>query len=403
MRVVIVGGGLAAATVAEQLREKGFAGSVDLVTAENHRPYQRPPLSKGYLLGSEGRDGVYAHAAGWEESQNITLHLADAAVRIGDGTVTLESGTELAFDRLVLATGASPRAFEIPGSDAAGVRVLRTIDDADRLRADLEGGGRRVAIIGSGWIGLETAAAARELDNFVTVISPDRVPLARALGDEMGEVFLDLHREHGVVFLGERHATAFETGSDGAVTGVRVGDDVIPADLVIVGIGAVPNTALAEAAGIAVDNGMLVDAHMNTSVPGVLAVGDVAHVLHPVLGERIRTEHWGTAIESGKVAAATIMGEEASLDSVPYFFTDQYDLGMEFSGYAPLMAGAHLIIRGNTTVREFIAFWVADGRVVAGMNVNIWDVNEQVQRLIRDRVGVDEARLADAEVPLAEL
>jgi 3-phenylpropionate/trans-cinnamate dioxygenase ferredoxin reductase subunit len=403
MRVVIIGGGLAAATAAEELRERGFDGQVDVVTAETHRPYQRPPLSKGYLLGSEGLDEVYAHPEGWEAEHDVTLHLADPAVRIGDGVVALESGTELGFDRLILATGASPRVLDVPGADAAGVRMLRTIDDADGLRADLLGGGRRVALIGSGWIGLELAAAARELGNDVTIVSPDRVPLAKALGDEMGEMFLELHREHGVTFLPERRVTAIEVGEDGSVVAVRTDDESIPADLVIVGIGAELNTALAEETGLALDNGVLVDDRMNTSMPGILAVGDIANVLHPVLGERIRTEHWATAIATGKIAASTITGGDAARDGGPYFFTDQYDLGMEFSGYAPLMDDAHLVIRGDRAGREFIAFWVADGRVVAGMNVNVWDVNDQVQRLIRERVEIDEARLADPSVPLEEL
>jgi 3-phenylpropionate/trans-cinnamate dioxygenase ferredoxin reductase subunit len=260
-----------------------------------------------------------------------------------------------------------------------------------------------VALIGSGWIGLELAAAARELGNDVTIVSPDRVPLAKALGDEMGEMFLELHREHGVTFLPERRVTAIEVGEDGSVVAVRTDDESIPADLVIVGIGAELNTALAEETGLALDNGVLVDDRMNTSMPGILAVGDIANVLHPVLGERIRTEHWATAIATGKIAASTITGGDAALDGVPYFFTDQYDLGMEFSGYAPLMDDAHLVIRGDRAGREFIAFWVADGRVVAGMNVNVWDVNDQVQRLIRERVEIDEARLADPSVPLEEL
>ncbi|WP_105566946.1 NAD(P)/FAD-dependent oxidoreductase [Microbacterium halophytorum] len=400
MRIVVIGGGLAAATAVAELRERGFEGEIDLVTAEARRPYERPPLSKGYLLGREGLDAVYAHEAGWEAAHGVTLHLGDPAHRIGGGVVALDSGAELSYDRILLATGAAARRLDVPGADAPNVRRLRTLDDSDALRAELSDGGRRVVVVGSGWIGLETAAAAREFGNDVTILSPDRVPLAKALGDEMGDVFLRLHREHGVEFLPGRRVTAIETGPDGAATGVRAGDETIPADLAIVGIGAVPDTALAETAGAAVDGGVFVDEHMRTSVTGVFAAGDCANPVHPVLGERLRTEHWATAIATAKVAAANMLGGDAVHDDIPYFFTDQYDLGMEFSGYAPLMPGARVIVRGDLDAREFVALWVAAGRVVAGMNVNVWDVNEEVQRLIRDRVEVSDARLADPAVPL---
>ncbi|MGO1769208.1 MAG: NAD(P)/FAD-dependent oxidoreductase [Microbacterium sp.] len=404
-RIVVIGGGLAAGTAVAKLRERGYEGAIDLVTSEAHRPYERPPLSKGYLTGSEERDSVFVHAEGWEAAHDVALHVGNPATRISPdhGTVELADGTTLAFDRLLIATGAQPRRLDVPGADAAGVRTFRTLDDAERLRGELAPGDRRVVLVGAGWIGLELAAAARGFGNDVVVVTPDRVPLANALGERMGRVFLDLHEEHGVDFRLEERVTAVETGDGGAVTGVRTESGVIPADLVVVGVGAAPDTALAEAAGLAVDGGILVDARLATSDPSVYAAGDVANPLHPVLGERLRSEHWQNAISSGEVAAANLVGGDAQHDEIPYFFTDQYDLGMEYSGYAPLAVDADVVIRGDLGSREFIAFWVADGRVVAGMNVNVWDVNDQVQRLIRDEVAVDADRLSDPAAELASL
>jgi len=400
---VVIGGGLAAATAVEELRALGYDGSIDLVTDEPHRPYQRPPLSKGYLAGDDARESVFAHPPGWESDHEVVLHLGNAARRILDDSVELSDGSTLPFDRLLLATGARPRKLSVPGADAPGVHTFRTLDDADALRAALAHGDRRVALIGSGWIGLELAAAARGYGNEVAVISPDRVPLAAALGEEMGAMFRELHEEHGVSFRLGTNALAIETGGDGAAAGVRTDDGLVDADLVIVGIGAVPNTELAEAAGLDVDHGILVDEQLRTSRPGVFAAGDAANPLHPFLGARLRSEHWANAIASGKVSAANMIGGDAVLDDVPYFYTDQYDLGMEYSGYGPLTRDARVVIRGDRAERELIAFWVAEDRVVAGMNVNVWDVSDEIQRLIRERVVVDPARLADPAVDLAAI
>jgi 3-phenylpropionate/trans-cinnamate dioxygenase ferredoxin reductase component len=406
--VVIVGGGLAAATAAEELRERGYDGTVDLVTQEAHRPYQRPPLSKEYLTGAGSRDDVFAHPEGWEASHDVTLRTDVAARRIGDHVVELSDGEELPFDRLVLATGAQPRRLDVPGADARGVRTFRTLDDADALREALAPGGRRIVLVGAGWIGLELAAAAREYGNDVTVVAHGRVPLASAIGDEMGAMFRELHEAHGVVFRMEAEVDAIEASADGVAAGVRAGGALIPADLVLVGIGAAPDTALAESAGLDVGSaadggGILTDERLVTSDPDIVAAGDVANPWHPVLGARLRSEHWANAIAGGKVAASSVLGGDAVLDDIPYFYSDQYDLGMEYSGYGPLARDAELVIRGDRAARELIAFWVAGDRVVAGMNVNVWDVNEQVQRLIRDRVTVTRAQLEDASVDLASL
>jgi 3-phenylpropionate/trans-cinnamate dioxygenase ferredoxin reductase subunit len=290
----------------------------------------------------------------------------------------------------------------VPGSDADGILYLRDIEDSEALHAALAGGGKRVVSVGAGWIGLEVTAAARELGNEVTVIGREAIPLEGPLGEELGGVFLRMHQEHGVQFELPSDLVAFET-ADGRVTGVVTDRGTIPADLVVVGIGAVPDTALAQAAGLETDNGILVDASLASSAPDVFAAGDVANAFHPVLGAPMRNEHWQTAISTGRAAAKSMLGQETSFDEIPYFYTDQYDLGMEYSGYGPLTRDARVVYRGDPDTREFIAFWLKDGRVVAGMNVNIWDVNDQVQRLIRDRVEVDEARLTDPAVPLSEL
>jgi 3-phenylpropionate/trans-cinnamate dioxygenase ferredoxin reductase component len=401
--VVIVGGGLAAATAAEELRERGYDGDVDLVTQEAHRPYQRPPLSKEYLTGAGSRDDVFAHPEGWEAAHDVALHTDVAARRIGDHVVELSDGAELPFDRLVLATGAQPRRLEVPGAAARGVRTFRTLDDADALRTTLSGGGHRVVLVGAGWIGLELAAAARGFDNEVAVVAHGREPLASAIGEDMGAMFRELHEAHGVRFRMDTEVDAIEASADGVVAGVRAGGALIQADLVLVGIGAAPDTALAATAGLDIEDGVLTDERLVTSDPDIVAAGDVANPWHPVLGARLRSEHWANAIAGGKVAASSVLGGDAVLDDIPYFYSDQYDLGMEYSGYGPLARDAELVIRGDRASRELIAFWVAGDRVAAGMNVNVWDVNEQVQRLIRDRVVVDRARLADPSVELASL
>lgn len=399
---VIVGGGLAGVTAAEQLRESGFAGKILLLGDEVHGPYNRPPLSKEYMTGTDGRDSVQLHPDAWYLEHNIDLVTGQTATALGDHTVALASGEQVPFDRLLLATGSSPRRLDLPGSDASGIHYLRTVDDSENLRASLSDGGKKVVLVGAGWIGLELAAAARGYGNTVTVVAPDSVPLSRALGEELGTMFKNLHESHGVTFQLDTKVTGFSE-ADGCVAGVITDAGVIDADLVVVGIGAIPNTALAKTGGVDVDNGILVDEHLATSVADVFAAGDVANAYHPVVRQRMRNEHWANAIASGKVAARSMLGEDAVLNDIPYFYTDQFDLGMEYSGYAPLTKDAHIVYRGDRTKGEFIAFWVAKGKVVAGMNVNVWDVNEQVQELIRSGRPIDETQLQDAAVELSAL
>lgn len=402
---VIVGGGLAGASAAEELRKQGFDGSVTIVASEGHEPYIRPPLSKGYLNGSDGLDAVYVHPSQWYAENAITVLIGTSATSIDRAghKVTLSTGETLPYDKLLLATGSSPRRLPIEGADLAGVHYLRTLDDSEALQAELKAGGKKLVLVGSGWIGMEVGATARTLGNEVTILERDPIPLANALGDELGTLFAGYHKEKGVVLRTSLVVDKI-VGTDGHVTGVALDDgEIVPADLVLVGVGAVPNVQLAKDAGLDVDNGILTDASLKTSDPDIYAAGDVANAMHPLIGQRLRSEHWANALNEGPAAARAMLGQEVSFDDIPYFYTDQFDLGMEYSGYGPLTRGAKVVYRGDPATREFIAFWVVDGKVVAGMNVNVWDVNEEVQRIIRSGAKIDEARLTDESVPLAEL
>ncbi len=402
---VIVGGGLAGASAAESLRTEGFEGRIRLIGAEPYRPYIRPPLSKGYLSGKDGLDSVFVHPRGWYAENSVELMIGEKAVSLDAQAhlLTLAHGEFVGYDRLLLATGSSPRVLSIASAHLDGVHYLRTIGDSTALYDALEYGGMNVVVIGFGWIGMEVAATARTLGNEVTVLGRGTIPLANAIGNELGLVFADLHQENGVVLRG---SVAVESiaGADGRVTGVMIdGGETVPADVVVIGVGATPNVELAASAGLAVDDGVLVSASLQTSDPDVFAAGDIANAYHPVLGQRLRSEHWANALNTGAAVARSMLGQELSYDAIPYFYTDQFDLGMEYSGYGTLAANADVVYRGDLDAREFIAFWVADGAVVAGMNVNVWDVNEGVQALIRSRRSVDYAELADQTIPLDSL
>ena len=400
---VIVGAGLAGAAAAETLREEGFDGPVVLVGAEPERPYERPPLSKQYLLGRADRDSAFVHDAGWYAEHDVELRTGVRATRLDPAAhrLTLHTGEELGYARLLLATGASPRRLPVPGADLDGVRYLRTLADADRLRTDLAGGGRRVVVVGAGWIGLEVTAAARSHGNTVTVVEPQPTPLHAVLGAEMGRVFARLHRDHGVELLTDTVVREIR-GSGGRVTTVVTdGHAGLPADLVVVGVGVVPDSRVAAAAGLEVDNGVVVDEALCCSTPDVHAAGDVASAFHPLYGRHVRVEHWANALNQGPAAARSMLGQEVVYDRVPYSYSDQYELGMEYSGLAG--PGDTVVCRGNPDDGEFIAFWTEDGRVTAGMNVNVWDVTAPIQRLIRSRRQVQAARLADPDTPLETL
>lgn len=403
--MVIIGGGLTAATAAETLRTEGWDGPVTIVADEAEVPYQRPPLSKGFLAGKEGEDALIPLPASWYPENNVTLMTGTAATALNpqSHTVSLANGTTLPYAKVLIATGAAPRQIPFPGVDLEGVYTFRTKADSIALKELFTGGGKNVALIGSGWIGMEIAATATELGNKVTLMGLEEVPLSAAIGTELGTVFTDRHREAGVRF--ELPASAAEIlGTDGHVSSVLTTTGAtILADVVIVAVGVTPNIALAQDAGLTINNGIEVDSALRTSAPDVFAAGDVANALHPVTGTHARSEHWANAIASGKVAAKSMLGKDAALDDIPYFYTDQFDLGMEYSGFGALTKDAQLVIRGDLAKREFIAFWVLDGRVVAGMNVNIWDVQDAVKDLIASRRTLDTAALADPQTPLETL
>lgn len=403
--IIIIGGGLTAATAAETLRKEGWDGPVTIVADEAEVPYQRPPLSKGFLAGKEGEDALLPLPATWYPENNVTLMTGIAATALNpqSHTVTLANGTTLPYTKVLLATGAAPRRIPFPGVDLEGVYTFRAKADSVALKELFTGGGKNVALIGSGWIGMEIAATATELGNKVVLMGLEEVPLSAAIGAQLGTVFTDRHKEAGVRF--ELPASAAEIlGTDGHVSSVLTTTGVtIPADVVIVAVGVVPNIALAQDAGLTINNGIEVDSALRTSAPDVFAAGDVANALHPVTGTHARSEHWANAIASGKVAAKSMLGKDAALDDIPYFYTDQFDLGMEYSGFGALTKDAELVIRGDLAKREFIAFWVLDGRVVAGMNVNIWDVQDAIKDLISSRRTVDTAALADPQTPFERL
>jgi NADPH-dependent 2,4-dienoyl-CoA reductase/sulfur reductase-like enzyme len=402
---VLIGASLAGASAAEELRKQGFEGRVVLVGSEEHEPYIRPPLSKDYLAGKAGLGDVYVHPSDWYADNRIELRLGTSAESIDRGahTVRLSDGETLSYDKLLLTTGSRVRVPDLPGDNLPGVYYLRTLDDSSKLATALVRGSQQVVLVGSGWIGMEVAATARSLGNEVRILEHGTIPLAAALGDELGTYFAELHERNGVVLT--TGVTVDEIlAKDGGIGGVRIGDStVVGADLVLIAIGAEPNVELAESAGLDVENGILVDASLVTSDSDIFAAGDVANALHPVLGQRLRSEHWANALNQGPAAARSMLGQAVSFDDIPYFYTDQFDLGMEYSGYGPLTKGATVVYRGDRESGEFIAFWVNDGRVVAGMNVNVWDVNEDIQGIIRRANRVDVDRLADPSVPLASL
>jgi NADPH-dependent 2,4-dienoyl-CoA reductase/sulfur reductase-like enzyme len=447
-RFVIVGGGLAGAKAAETLRAENFDGEIVLFGDEPEVPYERPPLSKGILLGKAERDSAFVHPADWYEANGVDLRTGVTVVAIdprshsvsfggttppnppgkasgggttppnppgkasGGGTTppnppgkasgTFGAGT-LPYDRLLLTTGASPRRLDIPGATLDGIHYLRRLPDTDQLRAAFRGGAR-VVVIGAGWIGLETAAAARLAGCNVTVVEPQPAALHYQIGPELGAVFSALHQAHGVEFRFGETAAEFHGDAAGHVGSVLTSAGaVLPADAVVVGIGAAPNTGLAAAAGLEVSNGVVTDAALRTSAPDVFAAGDVANSDNPLLGMRVRVEHWANALHGGPAAARSMLGQEVVYDRVPYFYSDQYDLGMECSGLPSPGSYDQVVYRGEPSSLEFIAFWLSGGRVVAGMNVNVWDVTDDIQSLIRSARPVDPTRLADATIPLSEI
>jgi len=404
---VIVGGGLAGAKAVEALRDSDFDGQIILFAEEEHLPYERPPLSKEYLAGKKTLSDFTVQNSDWYREHDVDLRLAArvSALDPAAHTVRLPDDTTVHYGKLLLATGSASKRPPIPGSDAAGVHYLRTYDDAEALNSVLVEGSS-LAVVGAGWIGLEVAASARQRGVNVTVVETAKQPLMAALGETVGEVFATLHREHGVDLRLQAQVEEITKadGAEGKATGLKMRDgSTAAADAVLVAVGAKPNIELAEQAGLSMgDGGVLVDASLRTSDPDIYAVGDIAAAEHPLFATRIRTEHWANALKQPAVAVAGMLGKPGEYDELPYFFTDQYDLGMEYVGHAPSFD--RVVFRGDVASREFVAFWLgADNRVLAGMNVNIWDVLDDVKALIRSRTPIDADRLADPQSPLSEL
>ncbi len=398
---MIVGASLAGAKAAETLRSEGFDGRVVLIGDEPVRPYERPPMSKDYLRGEADFDSAAVHPADFYDTQDIELRTSTTVTAIDPTTsgVELAPGGRLTYDRLLLCNGAEPRRLTVPGSTLPGVLYLRTVADSDALRQAITGEGP-VVVIGAGWIGCEVAASARQLGAEVAVVEMASVPLERVLGTEVGGIYGDLHAEHGVrLHLG---VGVDSIGGAERVEEVRLSDGtVLAAGTVVVGVGVQPRTELAQAAGLQLDNGVVTDEHLATSVAGIYAAGDVANVFYPAYGTGIRLEHWSAALNQGPVAARNMLGHLTAYDKVPYFYSDQYDLSMEYRGWAP--GFDQVVIRGDPRGGEFIAFWLGQGRVLAAMNANIWDQSDQIEALIRAGKPVDPARLVDADVALASL
>ncbi len=405
-RFVIVGAGLAGAKAAETLRAENAECRIVLIGEEPDRPYERPPLSKEQLLGTKARDEAYVHPAQWYAENNIDLRtgIRVEAIDRNSSTVALAGGESIPYDRLLLTTGSSPRRLGVPGSNLDGVLYLRTIVESDRIASALVEGAH-IVIIGAGWIGLEVAAAARTHGATVDIVATATLPLQRVLGDEVASVYAALHTSHGVTF--HFGASVRELRGDGSVSAVVLDDGTeLPADVVIVAVGIRPNVELAEQSGLDVDNGIRVSAMLRTSDPNVYAAGDVANWSHPMLGHAIRLEHWANALKGGPAAAKSMLGSNDAYDDVPYFFSDQYETGMEYAGYVEPGGYERVVFRGDPASYEFVAFWVTGGRVLAGMNVNVWDVQDDIQRLVRAGYaghGVDLTRLADPAVPLADI
>jgi 3-phenylpropionate/trans-cinnamate dioxygenase ferredoxin reductase component len=400
---VIVGASLAGAKAAETLRQEGLDGPLALIGDETERPYERPPLSKDYLLGKADRNVIYTHSQAWYAEHEVDLRLGIQVTGV-DATaheVSLADGSRIGYAKLLLTTGSTPRRLAVPGADADGVLYLRRVGDSDRIKA-VFAAVSRVAVIGAGWIGLETAAAGRAAGVEMTVLERGELPLLRVLGREAAQVFADLHRDHGAdLRFGAQVAEI--TGSGGRADGVRLTDGShIPADAVIVGVGITPRAQLAEAAGLKVGNGIVTDARLQSSDPDIYAAGDVANAYHPLLGQHIRVEHWYNALHQPQTAARAMLGHDTVYDRVPYFYTDQYDLSMEYAGYTEPGGYNQVVFRGDVKGREFIAFWLGGGRVLAGMNVNIFGVNDTIQAIVRGGRPVDAGRLANPDVHLEE-
>ena len=400
MTLLVVGAGLAGAKAAEAAREAGYDGRLVLLGEEDSPPYERPPMSKHVLRGEKPPESARVHPDGFYAEHDIELRTGTAVTGLDVGARNIQVGPEtLVYDWLVLATGARPRRLDVPGATLTGTYYLRTAEDSVALAEAIRGAGR-VAVIGGSWIGSEVAASARQLGADVVMIDPTPTPLFGVLGAEVGAAFAQLHRDHGVTLRMGVGVAALQ-GKDRVEAVVLADGSVETADVVVIGVGAIPNTELAQDAGLLVDNGVVVDATLHTAAPSVLATGDVASAFHPLYGRQVRVEHWANALNQGAAAGRNAVGTPEVYDRLPYFYSDQYDLGMEYVGLSG--KDDQVTLRGNRDSLQFLAFYHREGRVTAALTVNTWDVVEDLKQVITSGWEVDEKALADPEVPLSEL
>jgi 3-phenylpropionate/trans-cinnamate dioxygenase ferredoxin reductase component len=408
-RFVILGAGLAGGTAAMALREEGFGGEVTLLGAESRPPYHRPPLSKTYLRGEERFEDQLVNPDDSYASQGIHLQLGARALRIDPEAklLELERGGPLAYDRLLVTTGGRNRRPPIPGLKLEEVLQLRTVEESDAIRAAAVPG-RKAVVVGMGFIGSEVTASLRQLGVEVASIEGARMPLARVVGERVGQILAEIHREHGVDLVLEDSVAAFEGAK--RVERVRTAKGrTIECDFAVVGVGISPNSELLEMAGAATQNGVLVDELCQTSVPDVYAAGDLTNHQHPVFG-RLRVEHWNNAFNQGRAAALSMMGKGRPYDYIHSFWSDQYDQSIEYVGFAEKWD--EVVFRGKPESRQFLAFYLQDGalRAVFGLNRG-GDPEDPADDgelklcvpLIRERVRVDAALLGDEDRDLRDV
>lgn len=400
-RIVIVGAGMAANYAAETLRKEGFAGAITMLGAEAHRPYDRPPLSKEYLRGDRPVEKLFYHPDGYYQDQQIELRLGTRATALitADRVIALETGERIAYDQLLLCTGGEVRQLRVPGSDLPGVVYLRTLDDADRLRRSLRHG-LRVVVIGAGFIGSEIAASARHLGCEVHIVELEQVPLLRVLGPEVGAIYADIHRDHGVrLSLGE--GVAEFRGSDHVEAVVTSSGTIVPCDIAVVGVGIKPAVDWLETSGLELRNGIVVNEFCEASVPDVYAAGDLANWFHPRTGERLRVEHWDNAMHQGVAAAKSMVGKREPYAPVPYFWSDQYEFNLQYVGHAATWQA--VVVRGDVPGRSFSAFYLQEGRLAAALVVNRFKDLRPSRRLIEAMTPVSATQLADEQIDLRSL
>ena len=398
---VIIGASLAGGTAAATLREDGFDGDVILIGEEPHAPYERPPLSKQYLRGEVPFDKAMVRAAGFYEDNRIDARFGVAATRVDPAgrKVNLTTGESVQYDKLLIATGVRNRRPAIPGLDLPNIFNLRSVDDADVIRNQIAPG-RKAAVIGMGFIGCEVAASLRQKGVEVVCIDPSPTPLFRVLGDQLGQVMSTIHHEHGVETFFNDVVTRFEGDSRVERVVTRSGRR-IDCDLAVVGVGVEPVVDFATGSGLEIGNGILVDEYCETNVPSIYAAGDVANHYHPVFGARMRVEHWQNAMQQGAAAARTMLGKWQSYDPVHWFWSDQYDVNLQYAGFH--QASERLVVRGDLETRNFIAFYLNHGRINAVVALNRGKDVRRVMPLIKARIAVDPRHLGDEDVDLRSI